>query len=106
MYSIYQIYQSDKLVYSTYHTMNNQYSNKTKLDIILTSPVTPHLLTEAYFKTPTLFTIQLVQEAISNALEATEALNRSIDSSIEEPLKQVPKTRKRKSSATIKTESI
>ena len=74
MYSIYKIYQAEQLVYATYHTMNNQYSDTTKLDIIINSPVTPYKLVDDYFKHPEQFSIQLHKEGISNALEANEII--------------------------------
>ena len=74
MYSIYKIYQAEELVYATYHTMNNQYSDTTKLDIIINSPVTPYKLVDDYFKHPEQFSIQLHKEGISNALEANEII--------------------------------
>lgn len=76
MYSIYQIFQSEQLVYSTYHTMNNQYSDKTKLDIILTAPTTPLTLCTGYYLEPHLYSIKLYQQGISNALEATEIISK------------------------------
>jgi len=74
MYSIYQIYQSDKLVYTTYHTMNPAYPDRTKLDLILHSPATPYYLAADYFKAPEQFSIQLLQTSLSNALQANEVI--------------------------------
>ena len=96
MYSIYQIYQSDKVVYSIYHTMNNQYSDTTKLDIVLNSPVTPYYLVDGYFKQPELFTIKLVKDGISNALEANEILLKLINSSIDTVIEKKPNRTKKK----------
>ncbi|TCB47370.1 hypothetical protein E0H80_16395 [Acinetobacter sp. ANC 4779] len=74
MYSIHKIYQGEALVYVTYHTMNNQYSDTTKLDIIINSPVTPYKLVDDYFKHPEQFSIQLHKDGISNTLEANEII--------------------------------
>lgn len=74
MYSIYQIYQADKLVYTTYHTMNPDYPDRTKLDLILQSPVIPYYLASDYFKAPEQFSIQLLQSSLSNALQANEVI--------------------------------
>lgn len=74
MYSIYQIYQAEKLVYTTYHTMNPDYSDRTKLDLILQSPATPYYLASDYFKAPEQFSIQLLQSSLSNALQANEVI--------------------------------
>lgn len=82
MYSIYQIYQSNIPVYATYHTLNQDFADTTKLDLILNSPITPYYLVDAYFKQPELFSIQTIKSGISNALEATEALNNHINTSI------------------------
>ena len=93
MYSIYKIYQAEQLVYATYHTMNNQYSDKTKLDIIINSPVTPYKLVDDYFKHPEQFSIQLHKEGISNALEANEIIQNISLSSSNTVIKK-PKTKK------------
>lgn len=74
MYSIYQIYQADKLVYTTYHTMNPEYPDRTKLDLILQSPAIPYYLASDYFKAPEQFSIQLLQTSLSNALQANEVI--------------------------------
>ena len=92
MYSIYKIYQAEQLVYATYHTMNNQYSDTTKLDIIINSPVTPYKLVDDYFKHPEQFSIQLHKEGISNALEANEIIQ-NISLSSSNVIKK-PKTKK------------
>lgn len=95
MYSIYQIFQSEKLVYSSYHTMSNDYSDTTKLDIILNTPVTPYYLVDAYFKDPSVFTIKLVKSGISNALEASELLNnKAINTAIKKTKPRKPRTKK------------
>lgn len=101
MYSIYQIYQSNKPVYATYHTLNPDFADTTKLDLILNSPITPYFLVDAYFKQPELFSIQTIKSGIGNALEASEALNnhinKSINITINNPIiesKPIPKPRK------------
>jgi hypothetical protein len=76
MYSIYKIYQAEELVYATYHTMNNQYSDTIKLDIIINSPITPYYLVDAYFKNSSQFSIKLHKDGISNALEANEIIQK------------------------------
>lgn len=48
MYSTYQIYQSNIPVYSTYHTLNPDFSDITTLDLILNSPITPYDLVDSY----------------------------------------------------------
>ena len=93
MYSIYKIYQAEELVYATCHTMNNQYSDTTKLDIIINSPVTPYKLVDDYFKHPEQFSIQLHKEGISNALEANEIIQNISLSSSNTVIKK-PKTKK------------
>lgn len=93
MYSIYKIYQAEELVYATCNTMNNQYSDTTKLDIIINSPVTPYKLVDDYFKHPEQFSIQLHKEGISNALEANEIIQNIALSSFNIVIKK-PKTKK------------
>lgn len=93
MYSIYKIYQAEELVYATYHTMNNQYSDTTKLDIIINSPITPYYLVEAYFKNSSQFSIKLHKDGISNALEANEIIQKISLSSSNTVIKK-PKTKK------------
>ncbi|MEG6548161.1 hypothetical protein V6C59_20100 [Acinetobacter bereziniae] len=115
MYSLYQIYQSNNPVYATYHTLNTDFADTTKLDLILNSPITPYYLVDAYFKQPELFSIQTIKSGISNALEASEALqthiNTSINSSIkdtkadiEKESKPIPKPRKPRTKKVIKNE--
>lgn len=85
MYSIYKIKQLDKLVFSTYHTLNNGYSDQTKLDLIINSPVTPYYLVDAYFRYPDQFSITLHQDNVPNALEASfivKTLNNTINNTI------------------------
>lgn len=98
MYSIYKIYQAKELVYATYHTMNNQYSDTTKLDIIINSPITPYYLVDAYFKNSSQFSIKLHKDGISNALDASQLLsallsNQTSNTVIEES-KPIPKPKK------------
>ncbi|MGR3979002.1 hypothetical protein FW754_15325 [Acinetobacter sp. 1207_04] len=102
MYSIYQIYQSDKLVYSTYHTINPDFIDTTKLDLLINSPITPYTLVDSYFKQPDTFSIQTIKSGIDNALEASEALksylieanNRAIDNTIGTRKPRVKKLKK------------
>lgn len=70
MYSIYQIYQSKQLVLITYHTFNTEYSDQTKLNIILQSPATNYLLADHKDQ----LTIQTIATKLSNALEANEKI--------------------------------
>ena len=93
MYSIYQIYQSEELVYSLYHTMNNQYSDKTKLDIILTAPTTPLTLCTGYYLEPNLYSIKLYQDGIDNALKANEILS-TLQDKPTEAVEEKPKAKK------------
>lgn len=109
MYSVYQIYQSDKPVYSTYHSFNPDFADTTKLDLILNSPITPYYLVDAYFKQPELFSIKTIKNGIDNSLEAFEALqthiNEFINSSIIEPkptpITRKPRTKKAQQSKTV-----
>ena len=112
MYSIYQIYQSNIPVYATYHTLNQDFADTTKLDLILNSPITPYYLVDAYFKQPELFSIQTIKSGISNALEALQThTNKSINSSIEDAKtdtlkesKPTPKPRKPRTKKVVKNE--
>lgn len=108
MYSIYKIYQAEELVYATYHTMNNQYSDTTKLDIIINSPITPYYLVEAYFKNSSQFSIKLHKDGISNALDASQLLsallsNQTSNTAIEES-KPIPKPKKSRTKKVVKNE--
>lgn len=101
MYSIYQIYQADKLVYTTYHTMN---PDRTKLDIILKSPAIPYYLASDYFKAPEQFSIQLLQSSLSNALQANEVIQSLLNprSSLEQAeVEPQPKKKPRRSKKKI-----
>lgn len=105
MYSVYQIYQSDKPVYSTYHSFNPDFADTTKLALILNSPITPYYLVDAYFKQPELFSIKTIKSGISNALEASEALQTHINEldnkAIEEPRMKKIRTKKAQQSKTV-----
>ena len=108
MYSIYKIYQAEELVYATYHTMNNQYSDTTKLDIIINSPITPYYLVDAYFKNSSQFSIKLHKDGISNALDASQLLsallsNQTSNTAIEES-KPTPKPKKTRTKKVVKNE--
>ena len=108
MYSIYKIYQAEELVYATYHTMNNQYSDTTKLDIIINSPITPYYLVDAYFKNSSQFSIKLHKDGISNALDASQLLsallsNQTLNTAIEES-KPTPKPKKSRTKKVVKNE--
>ena len=108
MYSIYKIYQVEELVYATYHTMNNQYSDTTKLDIIINSPITPYYLVDAYFKNSSQFSIKLHKDGISNALDASQLLsallsNQTSNTAIEES-KPTPKPKKSRTKKVVKNE--
>ena len=108
MYSIYKIYQVEELVYATYHTMNNQYSDTTKLDIIINSPITTYYLVDAYFKNSSQFSIKLHKDGISNALDASQLLsallsNQTSNTAIEES-KPTPKPKKSRTKKVVKNE--
>lgn len=108
MYSIYKIYQAEELVYATYHTMNNQYSDTTKLDIIINSPITPYYLVDAYFKNSSQFSIKLHKDGISNALDASQLLsallsNQTSNTAIEES-KPITKPKKSRTKKVVKNE--
>lgn len=72
MYSVFNIYQSDKLVLSIYHDIIPEFTDTTKLKLIFNSPTIPISLFESYFKTPELFSIITYKTGIYNALEASE----------------------------------
>ncbi len=82
MYHIYQIYQSEELVLTTYHTINPNYSDSTKLGIIINSPATLNTLVDSYFKQPNQFKIVTVKTNLNNALEANEYINDLINTTI------------------------
>ena len=57
MYSVYKIYQADKLVLVTYSDLIPEFTDTTKLKLIMNGPTIPISLFEDYFKTPELFSI-------------------------------------------------
>lgn len=71
MYTVYKIYQANKLVYVTYNDIIPQFTDKTKLNVILNSPATPHTLFEDYYRSPDLFSISTHQTSLPNALDAS-----------------------------------
>lgn len=71
MYSVYKIYQADKLVHVTYHDIIPEFTDKTKLNIILNNPTIPHLLFEDYYRSPELFSISTHKTGIPNSLDAS-----------------------------------
>lgn len=88
--------------------MNNQYSDTTKLDIIINSPITPYYLVEAYFKNSSQFSIKLHKDGISNALDASQLLsallsNQTSNTAIEES-KPTPKPKKTRTKKVVKNE--
>ncbi|WP_034684024.1 hypothetical protein [Acinetobacter sp. 1294596] len=72
MYSVFNIYQADKLVLSIYHDLIPEFTDTTKLKLIFNSPTIPISLFESYFKSPELFSIITYKKGIYNALEASE----------------------------------
>lgn len=72
MYSVYKIYQADKLVLVTYSDLIPEFTDTTKLKLILNGPTIPISLFESYFKTPELFSITTHETGISNALDASQ----------------------------------
>lgn len=72
MYSVYKIYQSDKLVLVTYHDIIPEFTDTTKLKLIFNSPTIPLALFEDYFKSPELFSISTHKIGIYNALDASQ----------------------------------
>lgn len=88
--------------------MNNQYSDTTKLDIIINSPITPYYLVDAYFKNSSQFSIKLHKDGISNALDASQLLstllsNQTSNTAIETP-KPTPKLKKSRTKKVVKNE--
>lgn len=88
--------------------MNNQYSDTTKLDIIINSPITPYYLVDAYFKNSSQFSIKLHKDGISNALDASQLLsallsNQTSNTAIEES-KPTPKPKKSRTKKVVKNE--
>lgn len=72
MYSVYKIYQADKLVLITYSDIIPEFTDTTKLKLILNGPTIPISLFESYFKHPELFSITTHETGISNALDASQ----------------------------------
>lgn len=72
MYSVFKIYQSDKLVLVTYHDIIPEFTDTTKLKLIFSSPTIPVALFEDYFKSPELFSIETFKIGIYNALDASQ----------------------------------
>ena len=72
MYSVFKIYQSDKLVLVTYHDIIPEFTDTTKLKLIFNSPTIPLALFEDYFKSPELFSIETFKIGIYNALDASQ----------------------------------
>jgi len=72
MYSVFKIYQSDKLVLVTYHDIIPEFTDTTKLKLIFSSPTIPVALFEDYFKYPELFSITTHEIGIYNALDANQ----------------------------------
>lgn len=72
MYSVYNIYQSDQLIYVTYHDVIPESTDTTKLKLIFDFPTIRLALFESYFKTPELFSITTHKTGISNALDASQ----------------------------------
>lgn len=88
--------------------MNNQYSDTTKLDIIINSPITPYYLVDAYFKNSSQFSIKLHKDGISNALDASQLLsallsNQTSNTAIEES-KPITKPKKSRTKKVVKNE--
>jgi hypothetical protein len=92
MYHIYQIYQCEELVLTTYHKINPNCSDSTKLDILLNSPATPYTIADSYFKQSEQFKIVTVKTNISNALEANEYIQELKNTTIIKTKK--PRTKK------------
>ena len=72
MYSVYKIYQADKLVLVTYSDLIPEFTDTTKLKLILNGPTIPISLFESYFKTPELFSITTHEIGVYNALDASQ----------------------------------
>ena len=75
MYSVYKIYQAEKLVFVTYHDIIPEFTDTTKLKLIFNSPTIPISLFEDYYKSPDLFSITTHEIGISNALDASQIVN-------------------------------
>ena len=75
MYSVYKIYQADKLVLVTYHDIIPAFTDTTKLKLILNGPTIPIALFDDYYKSPDLFSITTHETGIYNALDANQIVN-------------------------------
>lgn len=75
MYSVYKIYQSDKLVLVSYHDIIPEFTDTTKLKLILNGPTIPIALFDDYYKSPDLFSITTHAVGIYNALDANQIVN-------------------------------
>jgi len=78
MYSVYKIYQADKLVLVTYSDLIPEFTDTTKLKLIMNGPTIPISLFEDYFKTPELFFITTHTHGIYNALDASQIVQEEI----------------------------
>lgn len=72
MYSVYKIYQADKLILVTYHDIIPEFTDTTKLKLILNGPTIPLAMFEDYYKSPDLFSITTHAQGIYNALDASQ----------------------------------
>lgn len=72
MYSVYKIYQAEKLVFVTYHDIIPEFTDTTKLKLIFNSSTIPISLFEDYYNSPDLFSITTYETGISNALDASQ----------------------------------
>ena len=72
MYSVYKIYQADKLVLVTCSDLIPEFTDTTKLKLILNGPTIPISLFESYFKHSELFSITTHEIGIYNALDANQ----------------------------------
>ncbi|MFK8986685.1 hypothetical protein [Acinetobacter seifertii] len=74
MYSIYKIYQADKLILVTYHDITPEFTDTTKLKLIFNSPTIPISLFNEYYKSPDLFSMTTYETGIPNALDASQVV--------------------------------
>ncbi|MBD8010263.1 hypothetical protein [Acinetobacter pecorum] len=78
MYSVYKIYQADKLVLVTYYDIIPEFTDTTKLKLILNGPTIPIALFEDYYKSPDLFSITTHETSIYNALDANQIIKEEL----------------------------
>ncbi|WP_168379740.1 hypothetical protein [Acinetobacter cumulans] len=78
MYSVYKIYQADKLVLVTYHDIIPEFTDTTKLKLILNGPTIPIALFEDYYKSPDLFSITTNETGIYNTLDANQIVQEEL----------------------------